>query len=80
MDIDAPIESRYARMQARARDGEARIALEAFQEREKKEMMGTQSETDAHIMNVKALADITLNNTGTLEEFFDIAEKALSLK
>ena len=80
MFVDAPLELRYQRMQVRARDGESRITIEAFQEREKREMVGTQSDTDANIQNVKAVANITLQNTGTLEDFYDIAEKALALK
>jgi len=78
--VDAPIEMRYKRMQDRARDGEARISLEAFEEREKREMSGTQTDTDAHILSIKEIADVSLQNTGTIDEFFDTAEKALAFK
>jgi dephospho-CoA kinase len=78
--VDAPLEIRYKRMQDRARDGEARISLEAFEEREKHEMSGTQTDTDAHILSVKDVTDINLQNSGTVDEFFDTAEKALAFK
>lgn len=75
--IDAPVEVRYARMQARKRDGEARISLEAFKEREKKELSSGISDADFNITQIGTMADITLQNDGTLDEFFAAAEKAL---
>jgi dephospho-CoA kinase len=77
--IDAPLEVRYARMQARQRDGEARITLEAFKEREQAEMSSGISDADFNIEQISKMADITLQNNGTVEEFFAAAEKALSL-
>jgi dephospho-CoA kinase len=75
--IDAPIEVRYARMQSRQRDGEARISLEAFIEREQKELTSGISDADFNITQIGQMADITLQNAGSLEEFFAAAEKAL---
>lgn len=77
--VDAPMETRFARMQARRRDGEARITIEAFKEREQKEMTSGISDADFNIAQIGEMADITLQNTGTLEEFFTTAEKALLL-
>jgi dephospho-CoA kinase len=77
--IDAPLEVRYARMQARQRDGEARITLEAFRQRELTEMNSGISDADFNVQQIGNMADITLQNTGTIEEFFASAEKALSL-
>lgn len=77
--IDAPVELRYARMQARQRDGEARITLDAFKEREAKEMSSGISDADFNIRQIGETADITIVNDTTPEAFFTAAEKALSL-
>lgn len=77
--IDAPIEVRYARMQARHRDGEARINLDAFRERENKELSSGISDADFNISQIGQMADITLQNSGSLEELYHSAEKALLL-
>lgn len=77
--IDAPIEMRFSRMQARQRDGEARITLDAFREREQKEMSSGISDADFNILQIGKMADVTLQNTGTIDEFFATAEKALKL-
>lgn len=77
--IDAPLEDRYTRMQSRQRDGEARITLEAFKEREDKEMTSGISDADFNIKQIGEMADIKLTNTGSIEEFFDTSEKALQL-
>ena len=66
-------------MQARQRDGEARITLEAFKEREQAEMSSGISDADFNIEQISKMADITLQNNGTVEEFYATAEKALSL-
>ncbi len=77
--VDAPVELRYERMQARHRDGEARISLEAFIEREKKELSSGVSDADFNISQIGQMADITLQNAGTLDELYHSAEKALLL-
>lgn len=77
--VDAPIEQRYRHMQERNRDGESRITLEAFVEREKRELHSGPSDADFNLQQIGEQADIKLTNDGTLEQFFDTAEKALSL-
>ena len=76
--IDAPIELRYTRMQTRNKDGEARISLEAFQEREAKELASGLSDADFNLIKIKEMSDNQIINQGTLEEFYLAAEKALS--
>lgn len=77
--IDAPIELRYERMQKRERDGEARLTLEAFKAREEKELSSGLTDADFNISQISQLADLKLENTGTLEEYFDTSQKALEL-
>lgn len=77
--IDAPIELRYQRMQERQRDQEAGLSFEEFKQREKKELNSGLSDADFNISKLKEIADITLENSGTLEDFYAQAEKSLQL-
>jgi dephospho-CoA kinase len=76
--IDAPIEIRYSRMQARARDGEARITLDAFREREEKELSSGISDADFNLTKIKDMSDAVIDNSGSFDEFYLATEKALS--
>lgn len=77
--VDAPIEVRHKRNQDRQRDEEAKLTLEQFKAREETELYSGISDKDFNITKIGEMADIKLNNTGTPEEFYDIAEKALEL-
>ena len=77
--VDAPSKQRFERMQHRQRDGESRISYEAFVERESKEMSSGLSDADFNVAQIGKMADIYLENTGTVDEFFAAAEKALLL-
>ena len=77
--VDAPLQQRYDRMQQRQRDGEARISIEAFTERERKELSSGVSDADFNITQIGTMADIHLENTGNVDDFFAAAEKALLL-
>lgn len=77
--IDAPIEIRYERMQKRQRDGEARITLDAFRQRESQEMHGGTTDADFNIAEIEKIADTKILNSTDLQTFFDNANKLLSL-
>lgn len=67
--VDAPIELRFQRMQARNR-GDDPKTLEEFSEKEKKEM-GSGLSADRKMQNISyciKTADFTINNVGSLEE------------
>jgi dephospho-CoA kinase len=72
--IDAPIEIRFARAQARGRD-ESAATLEEFRAKEEVEMAG--SETGQQLARCMAMADRTIANDGTLEELWRKVEECL---
>lgn len=72
--IDAPIEVRFARAQARGRD-ESAATLEAFRAKEEIEMAG--SETGQQLAKCMAMADRRVVNDGTLEELWRKVEECL---
>lgn len=75
--VDAPIETRYARMQERSRDGEGTVSLEEFRQREADELSSGMSDADFNLAEIEKLADIRLVNSGTPEELFMAADKVL---
>jgi dephospho-CoA kinase len=77
--IDAPSELRYARMQARARDGESIVSYDEFLTREKSEWHNGDEPGDFSFKNLKASADHILLNGHDTEEFFSDAVRALGL-
>lgn len=66
---DAPFEVRFERMQARARDGEAKVSREEFEERERNENGGIDPAFD--ISKIKTIAEKIITNDGSYEEFLD---------
>lgn len=72
--IDAPIEVRFARAQARGRD-ESAGTLEAFRTKEEIEMAG--SETGQQLAKCMTMADRRVVNDGTLEELWRKVEECL---
>lgn len=77
--VDAPIELRFSRMQKRQRDGESRITLDAFRQRESQEMHSGMTDADFNIAEIEKISDIKLNNNADLQTFFNNADKLLSL-
>ena len=79
--VDADPRVRYARITARARDGEQRITYEEFIADENVEAKHGHDEATLNTTAVKASADLVLMNDdhGTIEDFKTTAEKALGL-
>lgn len=76
--VDAPVEERYQRMISRARDMEAEVSLEEFQQREEKEMYGGDRDADFNIRGIGEQADVRIVNDGTFEEFKARVKDSLS--
>ena len=75
--IDAPLDVRYNRMVERQRDAEAQISLEEFREREESELSSGLSDADFNLAQIEKIADITIINGGTPEDFYTAVDKAL---
>ncbi len=75
--VDAPIEIRYARMQARQRDDEVKISLEEFRQREAEELSTGASDADFNLAEIEKIADLVIHNMTTPEEFFKQADNSL---
>ncbi len=67
--VDAPVEMRYERMKARERDAEAVLTLEQFRANEEKEMYSGPNDADFNLGQIKAEADVVIENSVTLESF-----------
>jgi dephospho-CoA kinase len=67
--VDAPVEVRYERMKARERDAEAVLTLEQFRANEEKEMYSGPNDADFNLRQIKAEADVVIENSVTLESF-----------
>lgn len=77
---DAPIEVRYARMQSRARDAEAKLTLQAFKQNEQKEWYAGSSDADFNLRDVKEMSDIVIENALELEPFLQDVYRHLELQ
>ena len=66
--VDAPIEIRYERVQARKRDSESQFTLDDFRKGEERELLAG-GPNHPNLLEVKDVADYHLMNGGTLEEF-----------
>lgn len=77
--IDAPAKVRYERMQARHRDAETELTLEQFEANEHKEWHSGETDADFNLRDVKAMADVVMDNVLPLKDFILQAEKQLSL-
>lgn len=78
--IDASPELRYARMKARHRDYETTLSLVEFIAHEQKEWHAGDNEADFNLRDIKATADIVIENDLDLQEFLDATYLALHLK
>jgi dephospho-CoA kinase len=77
--IDAPVEVRYERMKARHRDAETELTLEQFEANEATEWHEGETDADFNLRDIKAMADIVLENVLPLEQFVAEAEKRLHI-
>jgi len=78
--IDAPVEVRYDRMRSRSRDAETGLTLDQFRANEEKEWHAGDGDADFNLGGIKAMADITIDNTLPVDDFIAIAYAALGLK
>ena len=77
--VDAPIDLRYARIQARQRDNESKVSLEHFKMSEQKENSQSDSDADFNIFKIKELADVQLSNDTDVDSFYRSATAALKV-
>lgn len=77
--IDAPAEVRYERMKARHRDAETELTLEEFEANEAKEWHAGETDADFNLRDIKAMADVVMDNVVPLKEFIRQAEAHLNL-
>lgn len=63
--IDAPVEERYRRLIARARDYEVSKTFDEFVAHEEIELHGLGGANSPHLRAIEAIADTVLQNTGT---------------
>ncbi len=77
--VDAPIELRYQRMLSRKRDQEVKLSLDEFKQAEALEWQGGGSDSDFNLSGIKQMADIVLENGGSLEGFLSEAVNRLNL-
>ena len=74
--IDAPIEQRFARSQARGRKGDE-VTLEAFRKAEERQMKGGDPAAQ-QLAACREMADFVINNEGTTEDFHRKIEEMLA--
>jgi dephospho-CoA kinase len=76
--IDAPVEIRYERMQSRHRDAEVGLSLEQFHANEEKEWHTGDDDADFNLRDIKAMADVIVDNVMPLDEFISTVYQKLS--
>lgn len=77
--IDAPAEVRYERMRNRHRDAEVQLTLEQFKANEAREWHAGDDDADFNLRDIKAMADVVMDNVVPLEEFVAQAEQLLGI-
>lgn len=77
--IDAPVEVRYERMKTRHRDAEVELTLEQFQANEQKEWHAGDDDADFNLRDIRAMADVVMDNVLPIDEFITEVERRLSL-
>lgn len=79
--IDAPLEVRYKRMLARARDSETNLAIEEFAAGEMAEWHSGDDEADFNLRDIKIMADSVFdNNFDNIDDFYEAALRLLSIR
>lgn len=76
--VDAQPRLRYERVTSRSRDGESQMSYQQFIDAENAEMASSGDEATLNMAEVKTMADITIENDGSLEELKQNIQKALS--
>lgn len=76
--LDASRRVRYKRLYARKREDD-KIDYETFVEHEEAELHQSDDPAEFSILSVNELADIRIQNEGTIQEFYGLVTKALSL-
>lgn len=66
---DAPVEVRYQRAINRHRDGEEQLSLEEFRDSEAQEWHAGDGEADFNFRDIKANADMVIDNQADVEAF-----------
>lgn len=77
--IDAPADVRYERMQARHRDLETELTLKQFEDNEAKEWHAGETDADFNLRDIKAMADVVMDNVIPIDEFIAEAERKLNV-
>ena len=77
--IDAPAQLRYERMKARHRDAETELSLEQFEANEAKEWHAGEDDADFNLRDIKAMADVVVENVVPLKEFVRMVEVRLNI-
>ncbi len=77
--VDAPLEVRYDRMKARHRDSETSLSIEEFRANEEKEWHEGDSDADFNLRDIKAMADVMVDNVLPVDEFVALVYGKLGL-
>lgn len=77
--VDASLEVRYERMKSRQRDAEVEQSLEVFAAGEQKEWYAGEGDAEFNLRDIKAMADIVVENDLELEAFIVTAYQSLGL-
>lgn len=78
--IDAPATVRYERMQARHRDLETELTLEQFEANEQKEWHSGETDADFNLRDIKAMADVVMDNVLPIDEFVTTVYRKLNIQ
>ena len=78
--VDAPVEVRYERVKSRARDNEMSLSLDEFRANEEKELYAGPNDEDFNIRGVGEMADISVENILSLDEYIALVYSKLGLK
>ena len=76
--VDAPVEVRYERAMNRRRDGEDKLSLDEFKASEASEWYAGDTDADFNLRDIKAGADIVVENVASLDEFISRVSKRLA--
>lgn len=76
--VDAPEDLRFARLVARARAEEGSLSYEEFKKREDAENGGV--DPAFSIVAIKSIADSTIINDGSMDEFITLSKQAIGIE
>ena len=78
--IDAPSEVRYERMKVRHRDAETELTLKQFEANEQKEWHSGESDADFNLRDIKAMADVIMDQVWPIDQFTAEVERRLGFR